>query len=149
MKRNRLVQAQSKVKYARLGIIPILIFVFGLLNVGCSKNKSKSDDYYIKYEVKSSTIYIGGKLNIELTNENNQKTTMQIPTRTPWEAIIGPVKKGFNATLKVNEAGNNYGQLKIDTQISVSKNDSPFAIKEINNSNDPRTSVEINYKIDY
>ena len=146
---NRLNQSQFKFKWRRLGIIWGFIFTLGVANWGCCKDDIKSDEYYVKYEVNSSTIYIGGKLDVQLTAENNQYTTLQLPTRTPSEVIIGPVKKGFRASLKVSEVGNNYGHLRLYTQISVSKNDSPFALKGLDGSDEPRTSVEISYTIDY
>jgi len=141
---NRLDRSQSK--WRRLEIIWVFMFTLGVVNWGCSKDDI---EYYVKYEVNSSTIYTGGKLDVELTSENDQDITMQIPTRASWETIIGPVKKGFKASLKASEAGTNYGHLKLYTQISVSKNDSPFALKEIDGSDEPRTTVEINYTIDY
>lgn len=136
-------------KTKRIWTVMGLVFTFGIICSGCSKNSEvKSSQYYVKYEVKSSTIYIGGKLNVEITTENNKKTTILIPTRTPWETVVGPVKKGFKASLKVNDTGNNFGHLKLYTQISVSKEDSPFALKKIDSSDEPRTSVETNYTID-
>lgn len=129
--------------------IGLMALFFGLVVSGCSKEDIKPDEFYVKYAGNSSTIYIGGKLDIELTNENNQNITMQVSTRTPWEIVVGPVKKGFKASLKVSEAGNNYGKLTLQAQISVSKNGSSFALKEINNSDQPRTSLEIQYAIDY
>lgn len=146
---NRLDQSHSKVKWMRLGVIWALMFTLVAVNWRCSKDEVKYDEYYIKYEVNSSTIYSGGKLDVDFTAENNQYFNMQIPTRTSWEIIIGPVKKGFRASLKVSEAGNNYGHLRLYAKISVRKNDSPFALKEFDDSDEPRTSVEINYTIDY
>jgi len=143
---NKLNKTHSK----RLWITWGLIFMLGLVNWSCSKDDDiNSDEYYVKYEVNSSTIYTGGKLDVVLTNENNENTSLRINTGSQWETVIGPVKKGFKSSLKVNEVGNNYGHLRLYTQISVSKNGSPFALKEINGSDEPRTSVEINYKIDF
>ena len=146
--RIRIDKAQSRVKCARFRIICVFIFALGVVNLGCNKDDVKSDEYYVKYEVNSSTIYMGGKLEVELTNENNLNTKIQIPTRAPWETIIGPVKKGFKASLKVSEAGKNYGHLKLYTQISVSKNGDPFVLKSIDGSDVPRDSVYLNYIIE-
>ena len=146
---NRLDQSQSKEKKRSIGIFFVLVFSIVVINWGCSKDDTNSNEYYVKYEVNSTTIYMGGKLDVELTAENNQIINLQIPTRSPWETIIGPVKKGFKVSLKVSEAGNNYGHLRLHTQISVSKSGSPFALKKIDGSDEPRTSVEIHYTIDY
>jgi hypothetical protein len=136
----------------------LFIIIFGFFNFGCDNGNNdsgnnnygnnNSDEYYVKYEVDSSTIYLGVKLNVTITNENNQNMNIIINARAPWETIIGPVKKGFNTKLKVTceEA---YNTLKLYTQISVSKNGSPFALKKIDGSDTSRNSVQINYTIDY
>ena len=72
--------------------------------------------------------------------------TLTINQNALWETIIGPVQKGFNATLKVSSQ---YYDLKLYTNIYVSKNDSPFALKKIDGSDTPRDSVQISYTIDY
>jgi hypothetical protein len=147
---NKLNKIQPNARWGRTLVIWGLIFAFGIIHWGCSKgDETNSDEYYVKYEVNSSTIYTGGKLDVELNAEDNQNISLQINTRSNWEIVIGPVKKGFKASLKVSEVGNNYGHLKLYTQISVSKNGSPFALKEIDGSDVPRTSVDINYTIDY
>ncbi len=156
MNRNKeLNQIQSKpmVQWWPKKIILVLIFSFTLINWACKKedktNVNVPDEYYVKYEVNSSTIYTGGKLNVSLNSEKNQNTSTIINTRSPWETVIGPVKKGFNATLGVAKEGNADNHLKLYVQITVSKNGSPFALKEIDGSDTPRNSVQINYTIDY
>jgi hypothetical protein len=129
--------------------ILLLIISFGLSSSGCKKDETNNDEYYVKYEVKSSTIYYDGTLNVILNTENYQNKNITIDTRSPWENVIGPVKKGFEANLSVNEIESNYGHLKLYTQISVSKNGSPFAVKQSDNSDIPRTSVQIHYTINY
>ncbi len=147
--RFKISQSKFKVHWNRFGLICGLIITIGIANSGCKKDETNKDDYYVKYEVNSSTIYFGGKLNVVLTGANNQNTAFTIDTRSPWETTIGPVKKGFKANLSVGEMGNNFGHLTLQTQIFVSKNSSPFALKQIDNSNTPRTFVQINYTIDY
>ena len=142
-----LSQSKSKFQWWRLGLIWGLIIIIGISNLGCTKENK--DEYYIKYEVNSSTIYTGGKLNATISTENNNNTTITINTRTQWETVIGPVKKGFSATLQVTKVGSADSQLKLYTQISVSKNGSPFALKKIDGSDTPRNSAQINYAIDY
>lgn len=150
-KELNLTQSKSKAQRWRMGLIWGFIVTFGILNFGCDDGNeiSVSDEYYVKYEVNSSTIYSGGKLNVTLNAENNTTMTITINTRTQWEAVIGPVQKGFNATLNVSKEGAADSQLQLYTQISVSKNGSPFALKKIDGSDTPRNSVQINYTIDY
>jgi len=66
-----------------------------------------------------------------------------------WETVIGPVQKGFNATLNVNAASSTNNQLRLYTNLYVSKNGSPFALKKSDGSDTPRDNVQINYTIDY
>ena len=142
-----LSRLRTKFQWWRIGLIWGLINIIGISNLGCTKENK--DEYYIKYEVNSSTIYYGGKLNVTISTENNNNTTIDINTRSPWETVIGPVKKGFTATLQVTKEGSTDSQLKLYTQISVSKNGSPFALKKIDGSDTPRNSAQINYAIDY
>lgn len=128
--------------------ITLLLFV-AISFVNCSRDESEPDDYYVKYEVTSSTIYSGGTLNVQVNDVNNQKSNFVIPTKTPWQITVGPVKKGFEANLNVTEIGTNYGRLTLQTKISVSKNNGPFAIKYNDDSSTPRTNVNSSYKIDF
>lgn len=123
-----------------------ILLITTLVGSGCNK-EDNSDEYYIKYEVSSTTIYYGGKLNVTITNETNSNSLLIIDTRTPWEAVIGPVKKGFNANLNVEGPGDSH--LKLYTQISASKNNGPFALKKVDGSDDPRNSCQLSYTIDF
>lgn len=117
-----------------------------LISPGCNKEED-SAEYYVKYEVSSSTIYYGGKLNVSITNEEGINTIIIVNTRTDWEVVIGPVKKGFIADLSVEGPGDNY--LTLYAQISASKNNGPFALKVADGSDDPRSSCQLSYKIDF
>ena len=125
-----------------------LIF-FAALLLGCKEQELPAvvkDRYYVKYEVNSSTIYIGGKLVVEVQDRDSIKSFL-INTRSPWETIIGPVEKGFNASLSVVKSGTPDTKLQIQTQISVSVNNEPFVLKKMDNSDALRNSVSIAYSI--
>ena len=126
------------------------ILYMGMINTSCEKDKTETinDEYYVKYIVNSSTKYIGGKLNVSINSESNKEMNFIINQRTPWDIIIGPVGKEFNAILKVNSEYES-SDLRINTSIEVSKNDSPFALKKSNSTDDIRNSVKLNYIIDY
>jgi carbon monoxide dehydrogenase subunit G len=126
----------------------ILLFLVVFFS-GCKKASTNTDQYYVKYEVKSSTIYSGRKLQVLLRSDNNQIVVDTINTQTPWETTIGPVNRGFNANIQVNEIGTNYGRLTLQSQISINKNSSAFALKSSDNSTSPRTSVQLEYTINY
>jgi hypothetical protein len=134
--------------------LSLLVAVCGLFILqSCKKEKgaNNTDEYYIKYEVNSTTTYGGsiGKLDVTLNSETNTPMTITINQRTLSETVIGPAKKGFNATLKVNAIGKTYDVLKLYTNIYVSKNGSPFALKKIDGSDIPRDNVSVSYVIDY
>ena len=133
-------------------IILFLVSSSIILLSSCKKNTAtieSNDQYYVKYEVNSSTIYTGRKLEVLLRSDNNQIIKDTINARSPWEMTIGPVNRGFNANIQVNEIVDNYGHLTLQSQISISKNSSAFALKASDNSSTPRTSVQIDYSINY
>lgn len=130
-------------RHFRIVVSGILAFL-GILCNSCSKDKD-NNEYYVKYEVDSSTIYYGGKLDVTINTETNNNTTYTINTRSPWEIVVGPVRKGFHATLAVESPGDSY--LKLYTQISVSINGDPFVLKKLDGSDEPRNSVYIDYTI--
>ena len=131
----------------------ILIFlpIAFLATNSCKKEieENQLDEYYVKYEVNSSTIYSGGKLSMIVNTETNDQMKIIIDQRKLSEITIGPVQKGFKATLSVNAQGETYNKLKIYARIYVSKNQSPFALKKIDDSDQPRDSVYLTYTIDY
>lgn len=146
------IHSESKVQWLRMGFIWGFILAFSIINIGCNKKDADikvPDEYYIKYEVSSNTIYYGGKLDVTINSETNKPVTITINQRTLWETLIGPVQKGFNATLNVTAIGQTHDKLKLYTNIYVSKNGSPFALKKIDGSDTPRDNVSVNYTIDY
>jgi hypothetical protein len=151
---KKIMHTKSNGQWWRKSLIWGFILAIGIINFGCEKKCDIDDseeyaEYYVKYEVSSTTIYYGGKLDVILNSEKNQETAYIINQRQTWEAIIGPVQKGFVATLKVNATGNTYNQLRLYTNIYVSKNGSPFALKNSDGSDIRRDEVQLNYTIDY
>lgn len=132
-----------------------LTVITALISFSCkedsqpTESNSPSDEYYVKYEVNSSTIYSGGKLDLNIRTEEDKNLTLIINQRTLHETIIGPVKKGFNASMSVKAQGNSQNKLQLYTNIYVSKNGSPFALKKSDGSDDPRDFVQLSYTINY
>lgn len=145
-----LVSSRGFTDMSVIGILIFFVFIGSILG-SCDTNDQEidPDEYYVKYEVNSATIYSGGKLNVTIKTEQNEFMTLSVNQRKLSEIIIGPVQKGFNASMKVETASETHNKLKLYTSIYVSKNGSPFALKRNNGSDEPRDMVELNYTIDY
>lgn len=128
-----------------------LALIISLSSINCSKDNGKdnSDEYYVKYEVSSTTIYFGGKLDFTITTEDNNELTLIINQNILHETIIGPVTYDFDATMEVSAQGDTRDRLALYTNIFVSKNGSPFALKATDGTDVPRDFVELKYTIDY
>ena len=134
-------EPKSKSQWWRLGLILVFIVTIEIINYSCEE----SDEYYVKYEVISDSPSIGRTLHTTINTEDNENGTFTFGTATDWETIIGPVQKGFNATLEVSS---DY-EVFVYPRIYVSKNNSPFALKKSDESNELRDYVEISYTINY
>lgn len=153
MRRNKLTNnSKFKSKWISIKLIWGLIVLFSAFNLGCDKEE-EADVYYVKYVINASNINPGGKLNVTINNENSEKVLFVIDQNSNWESIIGPVSKGFSAALLTsNETGTE--RLNVYSEIDVSKNNSPFAIKASDESYVGEitltiTSTVLNYTIDY
>jgi hypothetical protein len=132
-------------------LLAVIVVSLSLLS-GCKKEETSDntvDEYYVKYDVNSTTIYSGGKLNVNLNDENGGKKSFSIDQRALWSIVIGPVQRGFKADMAVDAINGGNNQLRLYTNIYVSKNGSPFALKATDGSDTPRDAVQISYTIDY
>lgn len=136
-------------------ILNVSFFVAtSILMFGCSKSGvSQDDSYYIKYQVESSMPpgFYGTKLTNTIKNEKNQSVVSVSDVGGVWEATIGPVKKGFNASInsvKVNWNGEAEYRLKILLRIQVSKNNGPFSLKKSDEPTTTRASADIQYVVE-
>ena len=135
----------------RTTLILGLTLLAGLFTISCEKGDVgiTADEYYVKYEINSTTIYSGGKIDLTITTEKNIDLTLVINQQALHETIIGPVEKGFNASMNAIAQGNTNDRLNLYATIYVSKNGSPFALKEHDGTDVPRDSVQLTYTIDY
>ncbi len=125
--------------------IPLL-----MLASGCKEQESLSEsDYYVKYEVNSTSIYMGGTLDVQVAAENSHTKTFTIDTRKEWEVVIGPVEKGFETKIVIDKNGTDDNRLELFAQISVSKDLGPFAVKQFDDSDANRNFLELSYIIDF
>ena len=125
-------------------VLLVAIVAFGCEN--STNDEFNLDEYYVKYEAIGSSIYYDSKL-IEVTINNEYGNKMIFDPGRSFEIIIGPVKKGFNATLDINVISS--APTKLYLKISVNKNDGPFALKGINGSDQNRESAQLSYIIDF
>ena len=132
----------------------LFLMLVSSLFLACSSDndndyiKEDASEYYIKYQVKSSSMYIG-TINVRYNAENNQNKSIQTSRSGTWEIVIGPVKKGFKSSLSASDPETDLYHLKLDLKISVSKDGSQFADKAVNSSVNDRSSADTNYTIDY
>ncbi len=126
--------------------VSVFIIALGIVNFGCQCDcEEAADEYYVKYEVISTTANNAYTLHATVNNEKNNDVSFNFAAGSQWETIIGPVQKGFNASIEVSAPTTIIFHLKI----YVSKNDCPFAIKANDSSETSRTSGQLSYTIDY
>ncbi|WP_418894712.1 hypothetical protein [Limibacterium fermenti] len=116
----------------------LIIFIFS----SCNKEEIKIDDnnetamndnYYVKYVISSSYPRIFSNWSVTTPQGNYTKNNYQ--TRH-WEETYGPVKKGFNCKVQVENG-------EPTVAIYVAKNQEPFALKTT------RTGQSASYIIDF
>mgnify|MGYP000919489238 CR=1 FL=1 len=153
------MNCSKEIKSARSGykaqgwiklFISVFIVAIGIVNFGCQCDcEEATDEYYVKYEINSVHL-VGGSTQAEIIiSAENKDLTFNIADFSSWETTIGPIQKGFNARLEVNVSN---AVVLLYTYLYVSKNDSPFALKASGGSesiDDPKSNVQISYKIDY
>jgi len=152
-KKSSLSHSKSKPQWCRIGLI---IGLLGILNFGCNKENENTnvvaDEYYVKYIVNSSTPYVEGGKSIsrtaQITSENNSNKSFTF-NKSAWETTIGPVKKGFHASLNssFSQVFGGPNRTYINIEIHVSKNNGPFALKASNTSTQERFSASCKYTI--
>lgn len=139
-------QPKSKVQWWRIGLILGFIVAFGMINNGCQCDCEEAvDEYYVRYEVISTTANNAYTLHATVNNEKNNDVSFTFAAGSQWGTIIGPVQKGFNASLGLSAPTT----IIFHLNIYVSKNESPFAIKANDNSETARDSGQLSYTIDY
>ncbi len=136
-------------------ILILLSFSFFLHPACNKKSTATSDEYYVKYVIDGrSSIQQNSPtgLKIILINETKAAVEYTRSSRGVNEFTIGPVQKGFNASLtgtNMCPVVNSCPTL-MDLQIFVSKNSGPFVLKrEDVNSATYRSSVQITHEIDF
>ncbi len=124
--------------------------MFSVLLLGsCSKETEpeNNDEYYVKYIVNSPTIYSTTRT-ATIRSETNSLVNHTF-TNYQWETIIGPVGLGFNSSVSASHNPTNLAQTYMNVEIHVSKNNGPFALKAIDDSQQVRYSASTSYTINF
>ncbi len=134
-------------------ILPLAILFTALSFTSCQGDDDEGfpvenkDEYYVKYIVKSQTIYSTSKV-AQIKMENNSTEEFAWGNGN-WEMTIGPVKKGFNASCDArHDVSQVLARTYIDIEIHVSKNNGPFALKANDTSPNVRMSASLSHTID-
>lgn len=123
-----------------------LILTIGIISFGCQCDcEEATDEYFVRYEVISTRANNAYTLQATVNNEKNNDVSLTFAAGSQWATIIGPVQKGFNASLALSAPT----EIIFDLNIYVSKNGSPFAIKANDSSETGRASGQLSYTIDY
>lgn len=127
----------------------LIILAFALLNFSCEKSEEcpecVPDEYYIKYHVSLLTSYTEVVRVITYTDETGQAITF-VTDRT-FIIDLGPVEKGFTASLSANTLGT-VDNSTLMANIYASKNGDPFIVMA-HGDNDTSEPVQIDCIIDF
>ena len=102
----------------------LFALVIALLTSIASCDKSEDPDvYYVKYKVYENA----ENLEIEYVSVNTENGIQTLYGDSDFEVIVGPVEKGFEASMVVEGSG--LMEEYVFIEILVSVNDGPFALK--------------------
>lgn len=102
----------------------LFALVIALLTSLASCDKSEDPDvYYVKYKVYENA----ENLEIEYVSVNTENGIQTLYGDSDFEVIVGPVEKGFEASMVVEGSG--LMEEYVFIEILVSVNDGPFALK--------------------
>ena len=125
-----------------------MFIILGIILSGCEKESTveNNDEYYVKYNVNSHTIYSVSRT-ARIKSENNSNIDFTF-NNSQWEMTVGPVQQGFRSSINARyDTSQTLAQTYIDVEIHVSKNNGPFALKANNNSTDVRMSASTSYTL--
>ena len=126
------------------------VLIIITLSQSCAKDSK--NEYYVKYLIESaSSNFQQTKLQLitAITDEFSKLKEIKHKTGGKWEITIGPVKKGFNATLSTKSIFEDPANplmpynAKMNLNIEVSVNNRPFSLKKIDHSPEWRKDAEI------
>ena len=115
------------------------------LFLGCEKDSEKEVyEYYVRYEysLTSSSPMGGVQYNNKIISINTDSGVINVTTyANSYTETIGPVKKGFDASITVKYDGSSGGTTNL--KIYVARGSEPFALKATSTN-----TVSASYTID-
>ena len=111
-----------------------------------TNNQVEEPRYYVKYEVTCTTSKLSVNRTYTFNTETGEQTVKSVNSTktTTWEGTYGPVKKGFQTSLRCN-VETEYTS-SCHGRIYVCREKEPFVIKAEGTGN---TSLNLSYKIDF
>ena len=112
------------------------------------ENNSVEDTrYYVKYEVKITSLHTGVYRTFTFNTENGEQVlkTTNSSKSTTWEGTYGPVQKGFLTKFTCRIDGSEIDNT-CQARIYVSREKEPFVIKAESSGTN---KISISYKIDF
>ena len=106
---------------SKFGLFALVIALLTSI-VSCDKSEDP-DVYYVKYKVYENA----ENLEIEHVSVNTENGIQRLYGDSDFEVIVGPVGKGFEASMVVEGSG--LMEEYVFIEILVSVNDGPFALK--------------------
>lgn len=132
------VKSQKDVVMKR--ILMLMAFMPMLLGISaCSDDKDNTGEYYVKYKWHYTVTHsIITKAMVTYVDADGKKVRVG-KVSNGWEVTVGPVAKGFEASLLVEETS---GYVSHESTIEVSRNGEPFVLKA-------RGELNASYRIGY
>jgi len=87
-------------------------------------------------------------MEIEIKDEDGMDLDFTIEQGQDWTLTIGPVPKGFEATLYAVATSDTADRLTLNARIYIGKNGDPFALKARNESDETRDSVYLAHVVE-
>ena len=139
----------------RIVFLLLLLMSATFVFVSCSKddnedvvnNIEEDTRYYVKYEVKITSLHTGVYRTYTFNTENGEQVekTKNSSRTTAWEGTYGPVKKGFLAKFTCKIDGSELDNT-CQARIYVSREKEPFVVKAESSGTN---KINISYKIDF
>lgn len=116
-------------------------------NDNVENNSVEDTRYYVKYEVKITSLHTGVYRTFTFNTESGEQVlkTTNSSKSTTWEGTYGPVKKGFLTKFTCRIDGSEIDNT-CQARIYVSREKEPFVIKAESSGTN---KISISYQIDF